>query len=176
MKTLTPAYGRDYKSAKAAKKDFLDNKDFILRDVSSRWDGKPINGEQLENEEVVLRFSQLKKVCTVTYKKKGKNEMTLTTTEIKDLLSEKAQDAIDEIINEGMGKGKLKRRFHATGASTKHRVGMSKGQKMKNSGGRNERKRKIAAKKRGRSLKKKQGKIVSNKTKKLMKRGKAKHH
>lgn len=176
MKILTPAYGRDYKSAKEAKKDFLDNKDFILRDASSRWDGKPINGEQIENEEVTLRFSQLRKGCKATYKKKGKNEMTITRTEIKDILSEKAQEAIDEIINEGMGKGKLKRRFHATGASTKHRVGMSKGQKMKNSGGRNERKRKLSSKKRMRSLKKKQGRVVSNKTKKLMKRGKAKHH
>ena len=29
--TLTPAYGRDYKSGKAAKEDFLNKKDFILQ-------------------------------------------------------------------------------------------------------------------------------------------------
>lgn len=31
--SCTPAYGRDYKSAKAAKSDFLDGKDFILNSV-----------------------------------------------------------------------------------------------------------------------------------------------
>lgn len=29
--SLTPAYGRDYKSGKAAKEDFLSKKDFILQ-------------------------------------------------------------------------------------------------------------------------------------------------
>ena len=38
--TVTPAYGRDYKSAKAAKADCNANKDFILQDIMSPWDGE----------------------------------------------------------------------------------------------------------------------------------------
>lgn len=45
--TLTPAYGKDYKSKKAALKDLLANKDFILNDPLSRWDGKPANLEAI---------------------------------------------------------------------------------------------------------------------------------
>ena len=41
--TLTPAYGRDYRSAAAVKADWEANKDFILHDMFSRYDGKPIN-------------------------------------------------------------------------------------------------------------------------------------
>tara|TARA_R110000824_G_scaffold177983_2_gene357523 strand:+ start:1825 stop:2064 length:240 start_codon:yes stop_codon:yes gene_type:complete len=36
--TVTPAHGRDYKSAKAAKADFNANKDFILQDWWLLWD------------------------------------------------------------------------------------------------------------------------------------------
>lgn len=99
----------------------------------------------------------------------------MNRTEIKDILSEKALEAIDDIINEGMGKGKLKRRFHAKGASTKHKVGQSLGQKAANTG-RNAGQRKRSAKKMMRSKKKKFGKIQSNKTKKLIARGTRKHH
>ena len=34
MPTLTPAYGRDYKSGKAAIQDYKDGKDFILNDIT----------------------------------------------------------------------------------------------------------------------------------------------
>ena len=171
MMTLTPAYGRDYKSCKAATKDYLAGKDFIINDMYSRWDGKPVSGDQIPNEEVKLRFANNRKVCLATYKKKGRNEqMSYSKKEIKDLLSEKAQEAIEEIINEGLGKGKLKYRYHATGGRTKRRVGQSIGQKMKNSGGRNERKRKLSAKKAMRTKRKKHGKIVTTRQKKKMKR------
>jgi hypothetical protein len=40
-KTLIPAYGRDYKSAKAAKADFFGGKDWIIADISDPYDGKP---------------------------------------------------------------------------------------------------------------------------------------
>ena len=45
--TLTPAYGRDYRSAKAVKADFEAGKDFIMADVDSPWSNKPCNKESL---------------------------------------------------------------------------------------------------------------------------------
>lgn len=62
FRTLTPAYGRDYKSQAAAVADFRDNKDWILQP-----DGKPINIEQIEPGTVVnLRYSGLRRVKPVT--------------------------------------------------------------------------------------------------------------
>lgn len=65
--TLTPAYGRDYKSAKAAKADYAAGKDFILNDITSRYDGKPINKQDVKGAglAVTLRFDSLRKVTGV---------------------------------------------------------------------------------------------------------------
>jgi hypothetical protein len=61
--TLIPAYGRDYTSAKKAKADFDANKDFIIADYSSPYDGKLVNREQLpKGATVTLRFKQLRNV------------------------------------------------------------------------------------------------------------------
>jgi hypothetical protein len=46
--TLTPAYGRDYKSAEAAKDDFLANRDFYLQPQ-----GQLINREQIAPGTIV---------------------------------------------------------------------------------------------------------------------------
>lgn len=67
--TLTPAYGRDYKSIKDAKADFDANKDWIIDDYFSKWDGKPVNKEQLIGETVTLRFNQLTETTTFTVEK-----------------------------------------------------------------------------------------------------------
>lgn len=48
MLTLKPAYGRDYKSKKSVLLDFNANKDFIICDLSNRYDGKPINKQDME--------------------------------------------------------------------------------------------------------------------------------
>lgn len=63
--TVTPAYGRDYTSAKAAKADWQKGMDFILQDFTSPWDGKPINREQAEETgfKVNIRYASLRKVC-----------------------------------------------------------------------------------------------------------------
>lgn len=45
--TLLPAYGRTYKSAKMVKIDWEANLDFIVADMFSQFDGKPVNKEQL---------------------------------------------------------------------------------------------------------------------------------
>ncbi len=72
--TLVPAYGRDYKSAKAAKEDFLSGKDFIIQDISSRWDGKPANVQDFQKDgtpKVMLRFCGLRKIAMVAIPKGG---------------------------------------------------------------------------------------------------------
>lgn len=63
--TVTPAYGRDYTSAVEAKAAWNSGKDFIIRDITSRWDGKPINKQDADGAgiKVLLRYNKLKKVC-----------------------------------------------------------------------------------------------------------------
>ncbi len=65
--TLTPAYGRDYKTAKAATEDFESNKDFIIADIGSKDCGRYCNKEQLIGEErqVKLRYDNLRKACVI---------------------------------------------------------------------------------------------------------------
>lgn len=54
---LTPAYGRDYRSAKEVMLDFDKGKDFFLTDRTSPWNGKPINKPQIEKgTEIKFRF------------------------------------------------------------------------------------------------------------------------
>jgi len=60
--TLTPAYGRDYKSAAAVKKDWAEGKDFIIADFFDPNDGKPINIEDARRagiSKVGIRYKQL---------------------------------------------------------------------------------------------------------------------
>lgn len=61
--TLTPAYGRDYRSAKDAKADLEANKDFIL----NSYDGDGlINKEQLNRPcQVNIRFAKQAKLAVV---------------------------------------------------------------------------------------------------------------
>lgn len=63
MKTFTPAYGRDYKTAKEACDSWESGQDWILRDYSSPWNGKPANRQDVPGA-VLLRFSQNRKVTS----------------------------------------------------------------------------------------------------------------
>ena len=56
MKTLTPAYGKDYKSAKAAIAAYNEGADFILADITSPWHGKPCSARDFPSERVCLRY------------------------------------------------------------------------------------------------------------------------
>ena len=57
--TAIPAYGRDYKSAKAVKADFDANKDFAICDMSSPDDGRYINAEQLKpGDTLSIRYAR----------------------------------------------------------------------------------------------------------------------
>jgi len=62
MATLTPAYGRDYRSANEAKADYEAGKDFILNDVSSRWNGSYISKRDAESVygDINIRFNNLR--------------------------------------------------------------------------------------------------------------------
>lgn len=62
---LIPAYGRDYTNAAGVRADFLADKDFIVCDISSRWDGKPVNRPQLKQAgvtSVTIRYNDNRKV------------------------------------------------------------------------------------------------------------------
>ena len=66
---LTPAYGRDYKSKKAVEADFAADKDFILADVTSRWNGMPINRSQIVEDGITtvnIRYGKLRKITVVS--------------------------------------------------------------------------------------------------------------
>ena len=64
MINLIPAYGRDYKSKAAVQVDLDAGKDFIIADISNRWDGKPINKADLsEYGKVTIRYGRLRKVA-----------------------------------------------------------------------------------------------------------------
>ena len=65
--TLTPAYGRDYPSAKAAKADYLAGKDFVLNDITSPYDGKYCSCRDFPNQQVMLRYRKLQRVTTAVY-------------------------------------------------------------------------------------------------------------
>ena len=66
MLELTPAYGRDYKTAKAAKADWLADKDFIIASMFHPFSGKPINRAQGNGEAFLLRYAHNTKIVRVT--------------------------------------------------------------------------------------------------------------
>lgn len=60
VSTIIPAYGRDYTSMKAAKADFMANKDFVIADLFNPYDGKYVNRSQLGDQDTVqIRFHRL---------------------------------------------------------------------------------------------------------------------
>jgi len=65
--TVVPFHGRDYKSQKAVKEAWAAGKDFLIRDVSSRWDGKPINKEDADRSGVTVnvRYDKNRKVLPI---------------------------------------------------------------------------------------------------------------
>ena len=62
--TLQPAYGRDYKSAKAAKEDWNANKDFIIATFAHPYSGKPTNKSQTP-EGAWIRYDRDRKIVEV---------------------------------------------------------------------------------------------------------------
>jgi len=62
--TVTPAYGRDYKTAKAAKADWHAGKDFLVADLFNPYDGKPCNKQDCKGESIIIRFDSMRKTTT----------------------------------------------------------------------------------------------------------------
>ena len=61
-----PAYGRDYKSKAAVLEAYNAGKDFIIADISSRWNGMAANKSDLAVEgKVKIRYAKLAKVIIV---------------------------------------------------------------------------------------------------------------
>jgi len=60
--TVVPAYGRDYKSGKAACEDWETGKDFLISDISSRYNGKYVSIRDVPQVQVTIRYAKLRKV------------------------------------------------------------------------------------------------------------------
>jgi hypothetical protein len=61
--TLVPAMGRDYKSKKEVQADWDANKDFLINDMSSDFDGKYINKQQaVKGNTYNIRYKKLQNV------------------------------------------------------------------------------------------------------------------
>ena len=67
MPTLTPAYGRDYKSAKAVKADYYGGKDFTFHQVGNRYDGTKCSCRDFIGKAVILRYNRDRRVTTATF-------------------------------------------------------------------------------------------------------------
>lgn len=67
MLTVVPAYGRDYHSKEGVLKDYNLNKDFKIRDISSRWDGSYINKTDAIEGGLTLkiRYNNLREVVCI---------------------------------------------------------------------------------------------------------------
>tara|TARA_R110000803_G_scaffold29834_3_gene67785 strand:+ start:339 stop:539 length:201 start_codon:yes stop_codon:yes gene_type:complete len=63
--TVTPAYGRDYKTAKQAKSAWVDGFDFIINQYGHQYDGKPVSINDGAKEKIQLRFCKLTKITNV---------------------------------------------------------------------------------------------------------------
>ena len=67
MTTLTPAYNRDYKNKKDVLTEFNNNKDFIINDMFSPYNGKYCNKSDIKNtyKSVKIRYNKLQKIIIV---------------------------------------------------------------------------------------------------------------
>ena len=64
--TIVPAYGRDYKTAKAARHDWDTGKDFIISNLFHEFDGKAMNKQQASPaESYSIRFDRQTKTTSV---------------------------------------------------------------------------------------------------------------
>lgn len=66
--TVSPAYGRDYKTSDKALADWKAGKDFIIETFTNPYYGKPVNLEDAEGagiKEVNIRFNRLSEVIVV---------------------------------------------------------------------------------------------------------------
>lgn len=75
MITLIPKPGRDYKSQAAIEADLVAGRDFYVADMSSPWDGKPCNIDDLVRAGITqarVRYMALRRVHVVPIEITGK--------------------------------------------------------------------------------------------------------
>ena len=70
LSTLVPAYGRDYKNKKEIIADFTANKDFLLESYNGSTYINREQVEQLNEREVMVRYSKLMKVTILKFSPK----------------------------------------------------------------------------------------------------------
>jgi len=74
---VVPFHGKVYNSKAAIWADWIANEDFIVTDMSSRWDGKPVNKQDAERSRlacVIVRYGKrLEKVCSINLIKNRMN-------------------------------------------------------------------------------------------------------
>ena len=63
--TLTPAYGRDYKSMAAVKKDWADGKDFYVTDIMAGSSYANKDTAELKGCTLNIRYKKLTQVCVI---------------------------------------------------------------------------------------------------------------
>jgi hypothetical protein len=63
--TLTPAYGRDYKSAKEVKAAWDAGKDFVIADISHPDNGRYVNKPQVPGQRFNVRYKRLTAITQV---------------------------------------------------------------------------------------------------------------
>lgn len=72
MLTLTPAYGRDYKSKKAVIEDWNSGKDFVIANMFHPDDGRYCNKEDIvkdgKENSVSIRYKRLTQICVIPVK------------------------------------------------------------------------------------------------------------
>ncbi len=64
--TVTPAYGRDYKTAKEVEADWEAGKDFRISDMSHPNDGSYVNKQDApKGGTIKIRFARLTKIASI---------------------------------------------------------------------------------------------------------------
>ncbi len=66
--SVVPYLGRDYRTKKDVIADLKAGKDFLIQDMSCRWDGKPANLESFKDggyDTVYIRYANLHKQAVV---------------------------------------------------------------------------------------------------------------
>ena len=64
--TVIPAYGRDYTTMAAVRADWDAGKDFIIADITSPYDGKPISKRDSKGLLVSARYNKLTKIISLS--------------------------------------------------------------------------------------------------------------
>lgn len=65
--TLTPAFGKDFKSCRAVRKSFLDGDDFVVSDLSHIHHGRYCSIRDFRHTQftVYIRFNKEQNLCRV---------------------------------------------------------------------------------------------------------------